>query len=56
MVCGIDWVDSHHDVMVIDETGQQAGSLRVAHTKAGIEELKRFLLRLPGRLSSWLAS
>jgi transposase len=41
---GIDWADSHHDAMVIDETGQQAGSLRVAHTKAGIEELKRFLL------------
>jgi transposase len=43
---GIDWADTHHDVMVIDETGQQAGSLRVAHTKAGIEELKRFLLEL----------
>jgi transposase len=43
---GIDWADSHHDVMVIDETGQQAGSLRVAHTKAGIEELKRFLLEI----------
>jgi transposase len=43
---GIDWADTHHDVMVIDETGQQAGSLRVAHTKAGIDELKRFLLEL----------
>jgi transposase len=30
--------------MVIDETGQQMGSLRVAHTKAGIEELRHFLL------------
>ncbi len=43
---GIDWADRHHDVMVIDETGQQAGSLRVAHTKAGIDELKRFLLNI----------
>jgi hypothetical protein len=43
---GIDWADTHHDVMVIDETGQQAGSLRVAHTKAGVEELKRFLLAI----------
>src|SRR5215831_8718013 len=34
--------------MVIDETGQQAGSLRVAHTKAGIDELKRFLLEIAG--------
>ncbi len=33
-----------HDVMVLDETGVPAGSLRVAHTKAGIDELKRFLL------------
>ncbi len=41
---GIDWAETHHDVLVIDEIGQQAGSLRVAHTKAGIEELKRFLL------------
>jgi len=41
---GIDWADTHHDALVIDETGQQAGSLRVAHTKAGINELKRFLL------------
>ena len=43
---GIDWADTHHDVLVIDETGQQAGSLRVAHTKAGREELKRFLLNI----------
>jgi transposase len=34
--------------MVIDETGQQAGSLRVAHTKAGIDELKGFLLEIAG--------
>jgi transposase len=33
-------------MLVIDETGQQAGSLRVGHTKAGIEELKRFLLNI----------
>ncbi len=43
---GIDGAARHHDVMVIDETGQQAGSLRVAHTKAGMEELKRFLLEI----------
>ena len=41
---GIDWADTHHDAQVIDETGMPVGSLRVAHTKAGIEELKRFLL------------
>jgi transposase len=41
---GIDWADTHHDALVIDESGQQVGSLRVAHTKAGIDHLKRFLL------------
>src|SRR6266516_307172 len=33
-----------HDVMVLDETGVPAGSLHVAHTQAGIDEMKRFLL------------
>lgn len=41
---GIDWADQHHDVAVIDETGHQAGSLRVAHTKEGLTDLTRFLL------------
>jgi hypothetical protein len=35
---------SYHDALVIDEMGQQVGSLRVAHTKAGLDDLKRFLL------------
>ncbi len=43
---GIDWAESHHDAVVINETGQPAGSLRVAHTKAGLDELKRFLLEI----------
>lgn len=41
---GIDWADTHHDALVIDEMGHQVGSLRVAHTKAGLDDLKRFLL------------
>jgi transposase len=43
---GIDWADTHHDALVIDESGQQVGSLRVLHTKKGIDELKRFLLAI----------
>src|ERR1700682_2235173 len=43
---GIDWADTHHDILVIDEAGRQAGALRVAHTKEGINDLKRFLLDL----------
>jgi transposase len=41
---GIEWADTHHDTLVIDESGQQVGSLRVLHTKQGIDELKHFLL------------
>jgi transposase len=41
---GIDWADQHHDVAVIDEAGQQVGTLRVAHTKAGLTSLTQFLL------------
>lgn len=41
---GIDWADQHHDVVVIDEAGQQVGARRVAHSKEGISELTHFLL------------
>ena len=40
---GIDWADDHHDVVVIDESGQRKGSLRVDHSKSGLEELTTFL-------------
>lgn len=41
---GLDWADQHHDVVILDEAGRQAGSRRVAHSKEGLEELKNFLL------------
>jgi transposase len=40
---GIDWADDHHDILVLDETGQQLGSLRVAHTRDGLIKLNAFL-------------
>lgn len=43
---GIDWADQHHDVVVIDEAGQQVGARRVAHSQEGISELTHFLLGL----------
>ena len=43
---GIDWADQHHDVVVIDAAGHQAGTRRVAHTKEGLTELTVFLLEL----------
>ncbi len=45
---GLDWADEHHDVIVIDETGKKLASKRVAHTKAGLEELTRFLESFTG--------
>lgn len=41
---GIDWADTHHDALILGEDRRQAGSLRVSHTKEGLEQLKRFLL------------
>ena len=41
---GLDWADAHHDAAVIDEAGLQVATLRVAHTKEGLNELTRFLL------------
>jgi transposase len=40
---GIDWASEHHDALVIDEKGQQVGSLRVSHTPQGLAKLNSFL-------------
>jgi len=45
---GIDWADSHHDIVVIDDTGRKVGSRRIAHTPEGLAELKEFLLSISG--------
>jgi transposase len=36
---GIDWSDTHHDFVVIDEAGHPIAAQRVAHTRAGLQEL-----------------
>jgi Transposase/Transposase IS116/IS110/IS902 family len=45
---GIDWADTHHDALVMDEKGHQVGSLRIAHTPAGMNQLNTFLERIIG--------
>src|SRR5258707_8686269 len=40
---GIDWVDDHHDAVVIDEQGQRVASCRVAHTPEGLAQRVAFL-------------
>jgi transposase len=45
---GIDWADDHHDVVVLDDTGRQIASRRVAHTAAGLAELTTTLSQICG--------
>lgn len=41
---GLDWADTHHDVEVLDEAGKRVGARRFAHSHAGLNALKEFLL------------
>jgi transposase len=36
---GIDWADTHHDIFIIEESGQKRTSFRVPHTSEGLAEL-----------------
>jgi len=36
---GIDWADTHHDILILEESGRQLTSFRVAHTPKGLTEL-----------------
>jgi transposase len=45
---GIDWADTHHDALVIDEKGRQVGSLRVDHSPQGMSKLNTFLEHILG--------
>lgn len=45
---GIDWSDAKHDALVIDETGQKLGSVRVEHTPEGLAKLNIFLEQITG--------
>jgi len=43
---GLDWSDTHHDVVVLDEAGKRVGTRRVPHSPEGLNELKQFVLGL----------
>jgi transposase len=45
---GIDWADQKHDTLVLDEAGQQVGSLRVDHSPERLRQLDAFLERISG--------
>jgi transposase len=46
---GLDWSDTHHDVVVLDEAGHQVGTQRFAHSHQGLHHLKDFLLGIASR-------
>ncbi|GHP00322.1 IS110 family transposase [Reticulibacter mediterranei] len=46
---GIDWSDTHHDALVVDDAGRQVHSpIRVDHTAQGLEKLHAFLEAITG--------
>jgi transposase len=46
--CGIDWANDHHDALSIDDQGRQLGSIRVAHSPEGLNQLDAYLERIAG--------
>lgn len=46
---GIDWSDTHHDVLVIDDAGRQVNApIRVPHSPQGLDKLHAFLEGIAG--------
>lgn len=43
---GLDWASDHHDVCVLDAAGRRVAEFRVAHTAAGLAELRQRLATL----------
>lgn len=43
---GLDWSDTHHDVVVLDEAGHRVGKERFAHSAQDLQHLKHFLLSI----------
>ncbi|WP_294011305.1 IS110 family transposase [Streptomyces sp.] len=45
MFCGIDWAESHHDIALVDEAGDQVAKLRISDDSAGFHALLELLAR-----------
>ena len=45
---GIDWADTHHVVVALNEQGQQVATRQVDHTVEGLDQLTTFLLGIVG--------
>jgi transposase len=46
---GVDWADTHHDIVVIDEMGRRLTSFRIMHTPKGLDELTSRLTAICGQ-------
>jgi transposase len=45
---GIDWADTKHDILVLDEKGHRLGVRQVPHSVEGLSELNDFLTAITG--------
>jgi transposase len=43
--CGIDWAESHHDIALVDQDGEQLAKLRISDDSAGFQALLELLSR-----------
>jgi transposase len=48
ITCGIDWAESHHDVALVDETGQTLATRRIGTDAAGLAALLEFITEKGG--------
>jgi hypothetical protein len=39
LFCGIDWAEAHHDVAIVDETGQLVAKKRITDDPTGLAQL-----------------
>ena len=46
---GIDWGGQHHQLCIVDGSGQRVAQVRVSHDVAGLAELDRQMLKFAGR-------
>jgi len=46
--CGIDWTEAHHDVAVIDDTGQRLAKMRISDDLRGFTALCELLAEVAG--------
>ena len=44
ITCGIDWAENHHDVALVDQTGQLVAKRRISDNADGYRQLLQLLV------------